>query len=50
LRKRRATSKRSPSRSLCLQPHSLVRLLDRFGCEGYPYGLLKMIVSLEAIR
>jgi uncharacterized membrane protein len=27
----------------------VVRLLDRFGVESYPYGLLTMIVSLEAI-
>jgi hypothetical protein len=27
----------------------LVRVLDRLGVESYPYGLLTMIVSLEAI-
>ena len=32
-----------------LHPHHLVRLLDRLRVENYPFGLLTMIVSLEAI-
>src|SRR5678816_183707 len=32
-----------------LHPYCLVRLLDRARCREVPYGLLTMIVSLEAI-
>ena len=32
-----------------LHPHRLVQLLDRVRRRDYPYGLLTMIVSLEAI-
>jgi hypothetical protein len=32
-----------------IHSHPLVRLLDRLRIEKYPYGLLTMIVSLEAI-
>ena len=35
--------------ALRLHPRHLVRLLDRLDIEQYPYGLLTMIVSLEAI-
>jgi hypothetical protein len=35
--------------ALRLYPHHLVRVLDHLRVEEYPFGLLTMIVSLEAI-
>jgi hypothetical protein len=36
-------------RAQSIQSHPLVRVLERVRLENYPYGLLTMIVSLEAI-